>query len=48
MRLLVLLLLAFATVTYGSSAARQLRDGAAAAGWPSAIAEAYEAFRLLV
>lgn len=37
----------FATLTYSSIAARRLRDGAVAAGWPSAVAEAYEAFRLL-
>ena len=37
----------FATLTYSSTAARQLRDGAVAAGWPSAVAEAYEALRLL-
>ena len=38
----------FATVTYPSMAVRRLVDGGAAtAAWPSAVAEAYEAFRLL-
>jgi len=38
----------FATVTYASPAVRRLVDGGAAAGvWPSAVAEAYAAFRLL-
>jgi hypothetical protein len=31
----------FATVTYNSVAARRLREGAALAAWPSALAEAY-------
>ena len=38
----------FATVTYPSMAVRRLVDGGAAtAAWPSAVAEAYAAFRLL-
>ena len=38
----------FVTVTYRSMAVRRLVDGGAAtAVWPSAVAEAYEAFRLL-
>jgi dienelactone hydrolase len=42
----------FATLTYSSDAARRLREGGSAgsgaiSAWPSAIAEAYAAFRLL-
>lgn len=38
----------FATLTYSSDAARRLRDGGSAIStWPSAVAEAYAAFRLL-
>ena len=41
----------FATLTYSSEAARQLREGGgdsvARSAWPSAVAEAYAAFRLL-
>ena len=37
----------FATLTYSSTAARRLRDGAVASGWPSAVAEAYAALGLL-
>jgi len=42
----------FATLTYSSDAARRLREGGsvgsgAISAWPSAIAEAYAAFRLL-
>ena len=35
----------FATLTYSSDAAQRLREGGA--GWPSAVAEAYAALRLL-
>lgn len=37
----------FATLTYSSVAARRLRDGGTVGGWPSAVAEAYAAFRFL-
>jgi dienelactone hydrolase len=37
----------FATLTYSSVAARSLREAGTVGGWPSAVAEAYAAFRLL-
>jgi dienelactone hydrolase len=37
----------FATLTYDSAAARRIREGDAMGAWPSAIAEAYGALRLL-